>query len=84
MSATVEISSVIPDAQRIPAYAIEVGDHVFDASGREHRITDMKVTAPRFETPMIWIRRDDRPGYWEPWVFIDEEVTIRPSLEARS
>lgn len=83
VDATVNIDAVIPQAQRIPAHAVVVGDAAFDTFGNPRRITAIKLQRVRGTFPMLWIQTQARPHFWEPWCFLDEEVTVTPSLRAR-
>lgn len=83
IDASVEITHAVPEAQRVPASAVVVGDAAFDHFGNPRRITDIKVQQVRGTYPLLWIQTQARPRYWEPWCFLDEEVTIIPSLRAR-
>jgi hypothetical protein len=83
VSAVVEIDAVIPTAQRMPAWALVPGDSIYDTLGTPHRIVWLDVRRVRgSDQPLLWIKRDDQ-HFNEPFVFLDEEVTILPSLRAR-
>ena len=83
-SATVSIEDVVNGAQRLPISAVVVGDAVFDTFGGTKRLVDIKLMRVRGSAaPMVWIKTEPGIRLWEPWCFLDEEVTVLPSIEAR-
>lgn len=76
--ATVDITDVVPAAQRIPVTAIVSGDKVFDTFGRTYDVIDVKMGA----NGRVYIKRADNPSVWD--CIGDETITIIPSLRARS
>lgn len=82
-SAVVDIVDVVPEAQRVPVYAIVEGDLVFDVFGGSSELLGIKLNKVRgSKQPMVWIKTAAY-GLWEPWCFLDGEVTITPDITAR-
>jgi len=83
-SATVSIEDVVNGAQRLPVSAVVEGDTVFDVFGGTKRIVDIQLRRVRGSAaPLVWIKTEPGIRHWEPWCFLDEEVTVLPSIEAR-
>lgn len=73
-----------PEAQRVPASAVVPGDTVVAAVGPNWVIADIQLRRVRgSEHPLVWIKARQGIRFWQPWVFLDETVTIIPSLAAR-
>lgn len=75
----VDIVDVVTEAQRVPVHAIVEGDLVFDVFGGNSELLDIRLRKVRgAKQPVVWIKT---AAYrlWEPWCFLDEEVTIIPN-----
>lgn len=81
-SPVIDITAGVVNAQRIPVSAVIPGDQVFDTLGHPKTVTAIKVTGTK-HLPHVSIKTSAYPDLWEPWCFLDEEVTIIANLEAR-
>lgn len=86
--AIVDIVDVIPEATKIPVWAIMPSDKVFDIWGNTYDVVDTKAGTVRKDGSYgIWIKRSDNPGVWECIGEVGNDwrptITVIPSFGAR-